>query len=304
MSIPDFQKIMLPALKFVAEKKSAKSSEVFPPIKEFFKLTEEEKIALLPSGKQKVIENRTQWALFYLFKAGLLNRPKRGFYIITDEGKNVINSGVNAINLELLNKYESFREFRALRREEKTDIETDKTLEGNENPEEALERNFEAYKSAIISDLLNKIRSIDPNNFEWLVISLLQKMGYGNGPEGVLHLGKSGDGGVDGVINQDILGLEKIFIQVKRYDENNQVGSSAIREFVGSIDGKKSNKGIFITSSTFSKAARDFVKETGKVVRLIDGLELAELLYQYNVGVEEKLSYSLKIISEEYFENL
>ncbi len=303
MPIPDYQTIMLPALKFVAEKGSAKSNEIFPPVIKFFKLSEEEINALLPSGKQRVIDNRTQWALFYLYKAGLLKRPKRGLYLIADEGKALLKSGVKKINIDVLNKYESFKQFRALPKKDKEEAQN-KSRDTNENPEEALEQNFETYKAAIISDLISKVRSIDPIDFERLIINLLKKMGYGVGDESVLHLGKSGDGGVDGVINQDKLGLDKIYLQAKRYGEGNQVGRPAIQQFVGSLNERKSKKGIFITSSSFSKEAKECIGNFDSVIKLIDGRELAELMYHYDVGVELKQNYSLKVINEDYFESL
>jgi restriction system protein len=304
MAIPDFQRIMLPALKFVAEKGTAKSSEVFPPIIKHFKLSDDETTAMLPSGKQRVIDNRTQWALFYLFKAGLLQKPKRGFYVITDAGKGLLKKGVDAINIELLNEYDSFRQFRALRKEDKNDSQHDDQTESVENPEESLEKNYEVYKSTVVSDLISKVRAIDPGSFEELIIELLKAMGYGVGEKNVLHLGKSGDGGVDGEINQDILGLDKIYIQAKRYDAGNQVGRPAIQQFVGSLNERKSKKGIFITSSAFSGEAKEYVKKIDMVIRLIDGRELAELMYSYDIGVEKRQTYFVKVINDDYFEDL
>jgi restriction system protein len=304
MPIPDYQTIMLPALKFVAEKGSAKSNEVFAPMIKHFGLSDEEINALLPSGKQRIIDNRTQWALFYLYKAGLLNRPKRGLYEIADEGKVILKKGIDKINVDLLNNYESFREFRALSKKDKGDDEQLKIQDGNENPEEAIEEKFKDYKSVIISELVSKVRTIEPTDFEMLILDLLKKMGYGVREQSVLHLGKSGDGGVDGEINQDKLGLEKIYLQVKRYGEGNPVGRPAIQQFVGSLNERKSKKGIFITSSYFSKEAKDSIKNFDVVIRLIDGMELAELMYHYDIGVDLKQTYALKEVSEEYFESL
>jgi restriction system protein len=304
MPIPDYQTIMLPALKFVAEKGSAKSNEVFAPMIKHFGLSDEEINALLPSGKQRIIDNRTQWALFYLYKAGLLNRPKRGLYEIADEGKVILKKGIDKINVDLLNNYESFREFRTLSKKDKGDDEQLKIQDGNENPEEAIEEKFKDYKSVIISELVSKVRTIEPTDFEMLILDLLKKMGYGVGEQSVLHLGKSGDGGVDGEINQDKLGLEKIYLQVKRYGEGNPVGRPAIQQFVGSLNERKSKKGIFITSSYFSKEAKDSIKNFDVVIRLIDGMELAELMYHYDIGVDLKQTYALKEVSEEYFESL
>lgn len=234
----------------------------------------------------------------------MLKRPKRGQYIISEEGKQLLKSGVDKINNELLNKYESFRQFKTLSKKEKSDDDQLKTQETNENPEEALERNFELCKSAVISDLISKVRTIEPTDFEKLVLDLLKKMGYGIGDESVKHVGGSGDGGVDGEINQDELGLEKIYLQAKRYGEENPIGRPAIQQFVGSLNEKKSKKGIFITSSYFSKEAKESIKNLNDVVvKLIDGVELAELMYRYDVGVDLKRPYVLKVISEEYFDS-
>jgi restriction system protein len=306
MAIPNYQKIMLPALKYYSEHNSevVKKSGLLEQITRHFKLSELDANELLPSGKQRVIDNRTQWAIFYLYKAGLLDRLKRGQYFITDEGKAVLEKGVDAIDVTFLDNYEAFRRFRSLKRDGEPVKDTVMKNESGENPEEALEQNYESYKSAIVSDLINTVRSIDPAEFEGVIIHLLEKMGYGVGEKSVLHLGKSGDGGVDGEISQDALGLEKIYVQAKRYGEGNQVGRPAIQQFVGSLNERKSKKGIFITSSAFSKEAKDYVKKIDMVVKLIDGDELAELMYRYDVGVETKKSFLLKVLNEEYFESL
>lgn len=306
MAIPDYQKIMLPVLKYYSEHNgdAVKKSDLLLYVIKQFKLKDEETNALLPSGKQRIVDNRTQWAMFYLYKAGLLNRPKRGQYFITEEGKAVIEKGLLEINVEFLNNYETFRQFLSLKHDEEGENGEEKSIENAENPEEALERNYERYKSTIIPDLVNKVRVIDPTDFEVLIINLLSKMGYGVGQKGVLHLGKTGDGGVDGEISQDALGLDKIYIQAKRFGEGNPVGRPSIQQFVGSLNERKSKKGIFITSSTFSKEAREYTKKIDMVVRLIDGEELAELMYRYDIGVEIKESYLLKVINEEYFESL
>jgi restriction system protein len=256
MTIPDYQALMLPLLKRAAHGE-LRVLEAEKLMGDEFGLTPEEQNQLLPSGKQRVLHNRAHWAKFYLMKAGLVKFPGRGTFVATDAGRALLASNPNKIDVEVLRKYPSFEEFYSGSHEP-----TDKIL-GNVSapsgpsvtlsaitPEEQIEKAFVAVQSALRAELLQRIMQNTPAFFEGLIIELLVKMGYGGSrPDAAAQLGRSGDGGVDGVINEDRLGLDRVYLQAKRYADGNNIGRPDVQKFVGSLVGMGATKGVFVTTS-------------------------------------------------------
>ncbi|MBP7845402.1 MAG: restriction endonuclease [Proteobacteria bacterium] len=305
MAIPDYQTLMLPILKSVGSRSVSDAKAVIADMVKEFKLTEDEVAQLLPSKTQTVINNRVYWALVYLVKAGLVSRPDRGKYVVTDEGKKVLSNSPSKIDVKFLNQFESFQDFKALKgtRSQAKAVVEEQDLE--KDPLEALEASYDRLAGATEDEVLAQVRSISPSEFEILVVELLKNMGYGAaGLESVVRTGKSGDGGIDGEISQDPLGLDMIYIQAKKYQEGSGVGRPALQQFVGSLNERKASKGIFITTSHFSQDAKDYINKIDIRVILIDGERLAELMYEYGVGVQEEKIFRVKKIDLDFFENL
>jgi restriction system protein len=265
----------------------------------FFKLTEQERKEVLPSGQQYVFDNRVGWAKTFLKKAGLLESTKRSFFKITDLGVDVLKKNPQEINVKFLEQFPQFIEFRNLRREKGEEQQKEEELE--QTPLELLEYGYQKIKRELAQELLSLVKQSSPRFFEKLVVDLLIRMGYGGSlKDAGQAIGQSGDGGIDGIIKEDKLGLDIIYIQAKRWD--NVVGSREIRNFVGSLAGQHANKGVFITTSSFSKDALDYVKTIPHKVILIDGEMLTELMIENNVGVTKISSYDIKKIDSDYFE--
>lgn len=300
MSIPDFQSIMLPLLKFASDKKEHTKQDSLDHISELFKLTEEEKKELLPSGKQRIISNRIGWARTYMSKAGLLESQRRGFFKITQRGLDVLAKNPSKINVKSLERFPEFVEFRTLKKEQKVNLlTTDLAKELEEvTPDELIEVGFNQINSALGEDLLDKLRTSEPSFFEQVVLQLLTGMGYGTGEV----TGRSGDGGMDGFVNQDPLGLDKIFFQAKRFAETTPVSASMLRDFVGSLELRGVNKGVFITTSKFPPDAKTIITRTHKSIVLIDGLELVVLMIRHNIGVATNKTYEIKRIDSDFFQ--
>jgi restriction system protein len=275
-----------------------------------FGLTPEERAQLLPGGTQRVLHNRTHWAKFYMTKAGLVSVPRRGSFIATDEGKALLAKSPTQINVELLRQYPSFEEFYTGEHagEEQTGATTSVTPSipasvPQSTPEEQIEKASVTIQAALRTDLLQRISQNSPEFFEDLIIDLLVKMGYGGSrPDAAAQLGKSGDGGVDGVINEDRLGLDRIYVQAKRYGEGNVVGRPAVQSFVGSLVGVGATKGVFVTTSKFSGEAVEYARHLVQRVILIDGRRLAELMIEHGVGVRLNRAVEFKKIDEDYFD--
>jgi len=305
MSLPDYQSLMLPCLKSVLKRDLSSVFDVLEDIRRDFSLTEEQMNQLLPSETEPIIKNRTSWALFYLMKASLLMRPSRGKYCLTDAGKKVITLKLDRVDKAYLLQFDSFKQFIEYSQRPKTKgKEVDETVTETQDPRELFESSYEKFKSSICAELLTTVRTIEPRAFELLVIELLRRMGYGtqNIAESIRHTGKSGDGGIDGEIYQDVLGLDKIFIQAKRYKKGSSVGREDLQKFVGSLNERKSKKGIFITSSHFNDNAREYIQRVDVSISLIDGKMLAELMYKHDLGVSPKKSLDIKEIDHDFFE--
>ncbi len=302
MPIPDYQTLMLPTLKLGATGE-IQLKDAYTILSEEFNLSEDERQHLLPSGKMTTIRNRVAWAVVYLVKAGLLIRPKRGLFTITDRGKGVLSKNPVHINAKFLKQYPEFVKF--------TSAKTVKTDSGKkeiigddviETPEERIDSAYQEIVADIKTELLSKILESSPEFFERLIVNLLVAMGYGGSSvEAGKHLGKSGDNGIDGVIKEDKLGLDMIYVQAKRYATDNLVGRPAVQGFAGSLIGFGANKGVFVTTSSFSKHAYDYAENVPQRIILIDGEKLTSLMLEHNVGVRVNQNIELKKIDEDYF---
>jgi len=300
MAIPDYQSIMLPLLKFAGDKKEHSIRDAIVHISGLFNLSNEEKRELLSSGQQPIINNRTGWARTYLKKAGLLESPRKSYFKITDIGLNVLKQNPAEINSKYLEQFPGFVEFKTIK---KTDAEIlfVQYPQAEGTPRESIEENILKLQNDLGGDLIIKIKQSSPEFFERLVVDLLLKMGYGGSQkEAGEAIGKSGDEGIDGIIKEDKLGLDTIYIQAKRWDGT--VGRPEIQKFIGALQMKGAKKGIFITASNFSKEARESVDMTGSTkIVLIDGELLVNFMIQNDVGVSKIASYEIKQIDSDYF---
>jgi restriction system protein len=300
MAIPDFQTIMLPFLKFSGDGRVHSKHETVEYLADAFDLTEEERKELLPSGKQGLFDNRVAWAKTYMKQAKLIDSPKWGLFAITERGKRVLAENPEKINVKYLEQFPEFLEFRQRKKEKEKEEIGPKDLEGNINPEEALENAYQELQENLASELLENIKKCPSDFFERLVVDVLIKMGYGGSrKEAGRAIGRTGDEGMDGIIKEDKLGLDIIYMQAKRWE--NTVGRPEIQKFAGALQGQRARKGIFITTSNFSKEALDYVKNIDSKIILIDGQRLAELMIEHNVGVSPVASYVIKKIDTDYF---
>jgi restriction system protein len=306
MAIPDYQTLMLPVLKRAALGET-RALEVARQLGEEFGLTPEEREQLLPSGKQRVLQNRIHWAKFYLGKAGLLSSPRRGIFVATDVGRALLARNPSRIDVDLLRKYPSFEEFYAgsnvTGAEKVADISVTPSAALTATPEEQIEKAFITIQSALRADLLQRILQNTPGFFEGVIVDLLVKMGYGGSrPDAATQLGRSGDGGIDGVINEDRLGLDRVYVQAKRYSDGNVVGRPEVQKFVGSLVGMGATKGVFVTTSKFSGEAIEYARHLTQRVVLIDGQRLADLMIEHGVGVRLSRGIEFKRIDEDFFD--
>jgi restriction system protein len=309
MSISDYATLMLPLLKLGALGET-RVLEAEKRMGEEFGLTSEERAQLLPSGKQRILHNRAHWAKFYLMKAGLVKFPSRGTFVATDAGRALLANNPSKIDVDLLRQYPAFEEFYRGDHADTEQIIPASTVVpavpstvSPSTPQEQIEKAVLTIQSALRSELLQRILQNTPDFFEELIIDLLVKMGYGGSrPEAAKQLGRSGDGGVDGVVNEDRLGLDRIYLQAKRYSEGNVVGRPEIQKFLGSLVGMGATKGVFVTTSKFSGEAIEFARHLSQRVILIDGPRLAELMIEHGVGVRLNRAVEFKQIDENYFD--
>lgn len=303
MPIPDYQTLMLPLLKIAGDGKEHHIRDAINSLAAQFGLTDEERKELLPSGVDRVFNNRIGWARTYLKKAGLIGYPERGYFQITDRGQKILAESPTKITVAFLKRFPEFVEFSTAKRstEGESAAELDSPEASNGTPEESLAAGYLKLRKQIESELLARVKACAPEFFERLVVTLLTTMGYGGSlADAGRAIGKSGDGGVDGVIKEDKLGLDLLYIQAKRWDDTT-VGSPEIQKFVGALYGKKAKKGIFITTSTFSKAATEYALGLDSKIILIDGIQLAEFMFDYGVGVSTVNSYAVKRIDSDFF---
>ena len=301
MPVPDFQTIMLPMLKIAGDGKEHTVHDFLEILAKEFNLSQEELNEFLPSGKQTRFFNRVGWAKTYLSKSGLLAMARRPYYVITERGKDALKKNPVAIDLKFLQQFPEYVQFRTTRRKSDNE-EAIESISAEQTPEEILEEAFEDIRGNLASDLLENVKSCSPKFFEQLVVELLVNMGYGGSRRDAARaVGQSGDGGIDGIIDEDRLGLDTIYIQAKRWEGT--VGRPDIQKFAGALMGKKANKGIFITTSNFTKDAVEYVSSINSKIILIDGNRLTELMIDYNIGVTNITSYNLKRIDSDYFGN-
>jgi restriction system protein len=300
MSIPDFQSIMLPLLQITASLSELQSKDALLKISEHFHLTDSEKNELLPSGKQEIIVNRIAWAKFYLKKAGLIATPRRGISQITERGANVLKQSPSVINISYLNQFPEFVEFRSTHSGDTLSATSEKYEDSAKTPEELLEISYQELKKSIINELILKMKSGTPKFFENLIVDTIVKLGYGGSrKEAGRAIGQSGDEGIDGIIHEDRLGLDVIYLQAKRWEAN--IGRPEIQKFAGALQGKRARKGIFITTSDFTNEAKEFAKNIESRIILLSGQQLAELMWEKNIGLSATASYEIKRIDEDFF---
>lgn len=307
MTIPDYQTLMLPLLRLAAEGEK-RVAEVEQRIADDLGLTQDERDELLPSGRQRVLHNRIHWAKFYMTKAGLLASPARGRFVATEDGKAILATDPDRIDVKLLLQRPDFREFYKNTNGSDADageaakVQTSHPETDVTTPEEQIEAAYQAVLTALRADLLDRIGQNSPAFFEGLIVDLLVAMGYGGSHKNAAaQLGRSGDGGVDGVVNEDRLGLDRVYVQAKRYAPLNSIGRPDVQAFVGSLVGLGATKGVFVTTSTFSPQARDFVKHLSQRIILIDGRHLADLMIEHGVGVRVSRAIEFKRLDEDFF---
>lgn len=305
MSIPDYQSLMLPVL-VAASKGEVRIGPVVDQLADQLRLSPEERSELLPSGQQTVFSNRVHWAKSYLSKAQLVEITRRGYFRITPRGQTVLQSPPKKIDNKFLMQFEEFRQFRdrsSSTPETNGGTPVPALEDQKQTPDETMRLAYRQIETALIHDLLERIREAPPDFFERLMVNLLLSMGYGGSTENAGRtLGRSGDDGVDGVIDQDALGLDRVYIQAKRYASGNNIGPGAIRDFFGSLDRHKATKGLFVTTSTFSDSAKETAEHLSKRIVLVDGDQLARLMIRHNVGCRIEDTLHIKKVDEEFFE--
>lgn len=301
MPIPSYQEFMLPVLKFLADKKEHSNREMSEALASILGLTEEDRRATLQCG-EPIYVSRTYWAKAYLKKAGLIEAPKRGTNVITERGLEVLSRNPSAIDNKLLSQFPEFVKFLNGKKDDNTQANV-QDIQERITPEELLEDSYKKIREALAQELLDKIMAQTPDFFERLVVELIVRMGYGGSiKDAGKAIGKSGDEGIDGIIKEDKLGLDVIYIQAKRWKPDVSIGRPEIQKFVGALAGQGAKKGIFITTAAFSKDAREYQPKNETKVVLIDGERLVQLMIDYNIGVATQNTYELKRIDNDYFE--
>lgn len=297
MAIPDYQSIMLPLLQYAGDNQEHSLRETIDGLSGHFKLSDEELKQLLPSGQQTIFVNRVGWARTYMKKAKLLESTRRGYFKVTQRGIDVLNSKHSQISVNFLDQFDEFKEFRALRKEKSDQPDI---IEQSNTPAEIFENSYQTLKESLANDLLQQIKISSPGLFEKLVVELLVKMGYGGSRKDAGRaIGKSGDEGIDGIIKEDRLGLDIIYIQAKRWE--NTVSRPEIQKFAGALQGQRAKKGIFITTSNFSREAIEYASRIDNKIVLIDGEQLTQFMIDHNIGVNTVSTYEIKRIDSDYF---
>lgn len=304
MTIPDYQALMLPVLRMAATGETG-VPETAKAIADDLRLTMEEREQLQPSGHQRLLNNRIHWAKTYLIKAGLLEAPARGRFIASEAGKALLATNPATVDLQTLKRYPAFLAFYSADRSVTSPSgapEAEAAANATATPEEQIDAAHAVLHAALKADLLQRILAQTPTFFEGVIVDLLVAMGYGGTHENAARrLGRTGDGGIDGVIDEDRLGLDRIYVQAKRYDPKSSVGRPEIQGFVGSLVGNAANKGVFVTTSTFSAPAIDYARHLPQRVILIDGEKLADLMIEHGVGVRVARTVEVKRVDEDFF---
>ena len=299
--IPDFQSCMSPLLASVRDGQIHRFNEAFEQVCMHFQLTEDERAEKLPSGKQTIIRNRIAWARTYLNKAGLLTAPGRSQLQITDRGQAVLQQEPERIDVRFLKQFPEFVEFHTAKPKANKTVVVDDNDTEDTDPTERLEEAYSEIRQELIDEVLRAVKQQSPQFLEKLVVELMQAMGYGGwSKESGQATQYTADGGIDGLINEDPLGLDTIYLQAKRY-EDSTIGREAIQAFSGALDMQRAHKGVFITTSKFSKGALEYVGMIQKKIILIDGAKLASLMIEHNLGVSVKSTYEIKALDTDFF---
>ena len=303
MAIPDYQSIMLPLLRYLGDGLEKSNAETMETLAHEFQLTSEEVSRLLPSGQSTVFSNRIAWAKAHLKRAGLIESPRRAVYRISDAGRQVLGNPPARIDVKLLKRFPGYawKRSKGDGQNEVADKDSgDGTLENDLTPEEHVEYGYNQLREQLAEELLAEVKEAPPDFFERLVVDLLLAMGYGGSRQDAGRaIGRGGDGGIDGIINEDRLGLDVIYIQAKRWEGT--VGRPEIQKFAGALQGNRARKGVFITTSNFSRDATDYAGNIDSKIILIDGEQLTGLMIDYGIGVTQIASYTLKRLDSDYF---
>ena len=300
MPIPDFQSLMRPLLDAHADGKEHLNRDLVAQLADQFGLTEDERREVLPSGGARLFDNRIGWAKSHITQAGLLMSPRRAISVITERGREALRHNPERIDLHVLIGFEDYRELRNRRKTAEEKVITELEVEDSQTPEELLENAYLQVRRRIESELLAQIKSSPPEFLERVVVDLVVRMGYGGSRKDAGEaLGRSGDEGIDGIIKEDPLGLDIIYLQAKRWDGT--VGRPEIQKFAGALQGQRARKGIFITTSTFSADALEYALRIETKIILIDGPRLSKLMFDHGVGVATASNYEVKKIDSDYF---
>lgn len=307
MAIPDFQSVLRPALAVLADGGVHRSRDIKDQLADDFGLTSDERAQLLPSGRVRTMDSRVGWALTYLFQAGLTERPRRGTVSITDAGRAALTRFPERITTRDLEEFPEFRDFQTRGGSSEKPTETGDppvTLApSTTSPDELLAQAVRSNHAAVESDLLSRLHSVGPTEFEDLVLRILEAMGYGTGGS-TERTSASGDAGVDGIISQDPLGLDRIYVQAKRYSDHRVIHRPTIQEFAGALQYRQGDRGVFITTSRFSAGAVEAAERINARIELIDGERLARLMIRHGVGVQPEQTVTLFRLDEDFFDSL
>jgi len=310
MPIPDYQTLMLPVLEFAAARDETGIRDCIAALADKFGLTDDERRELLPSGKQPIFANRVHWARTYLTKAGVLEATRRAHFKVTPRGLEVLARQPAKLDNQSLMEFPEFREFRdrSRSRSDKSDRDVDvfslEELAPTSTPEERIEAAYSEITNELRATLLDRVTKGSPQFFEKIVVDLLTGMGYGGArPDAGKRVGKTADGGIDGIINEDPLGLDIVYLQAKRYAPGNTVGVDKVREFAGSLVERGASKGVFVTTSGFANPARNFAERIPQRLVLIDGEELTRLMVQYGIAVRTDRTIELRKLDLDYFDD-
>jgi len=300
MPIPDFQTLMRPLLAAHEDGAEHINRDLVSELADQFGLTEDERREMLPSGGARLFDNRVGWAKTHISQAGLLESPRRAVSVITERGRAVLKDYPDRVDLRVLGTFEDYKEFRNRRKSPEEQAESDEETANTQTPEESLENAYQKVRRQIEADLLTSIMDNPPDFLERVVVDLVVRMGYGGSRKDAGEaLGKSGDEGIDGIIKEDPLGLDIIYLQAKRWEGT--VGRPEIQKFAGALQGQRARKGIFITTSSFSADALNYVSMIDSKIILIDGIRLAKLMFDHGIGVSSASTYEVKRIDSDYF---
>ncbi len=303
MTIPDFQTLMRPTLAYLGDGQTRTSREIKAAMANEFELTVEDRAQMLPSGRQRTMDNRVGWSLTYLFQAGLISRPRRGHSLITEQGRAALVSNPTRIDMKALEAYPAYLAFKDRTRTESATTSPTMEPPTEATPTDLIEQALATNRAAVEGDVLQSALAMSPTGFEDLVIRLLQNMGYGKAGSAE-RTSATGDAGIDGIISQDPLGLDRIYVQAKRYAVDRAIDRPRIHEFAGALLGKQGDRGVFITTSRFTKGAQDEAERINARIELIDGSRLAGLLVKHGVGVQVEQTVTLYRIDDDFFDSL